>query len=160
MTTNIGTLRLDRFCGHELYPVVRTDTYVAHPSGLDKPVLNLELWCGPASERTVPDEEFLDIEPSCEIWVPVREASWSALIGTKEHVEWSYHEGYDAMNRLYCAEHEKMWSIHVAFLETQGTKAKVIWRATAHDPNHYSGGKPVTKVSVEAWFELEAKRPS
>ncbi len=152
----LGLLRLDRFCGHESFPVLRTETFVSTPKeGEDTELLlNLEVGCGTASERRVPAHEHVHAEPGAEVWIPVEDASWDKLVGKKVNVSWSRHEKQEAWNRLYYTEHEDVWDIEVEFLEHKEDTCKVRWTAAARDVIHYDGSKPETKVVVEAWFTL------
>jgi hypothetical protein len=147
----IDQLRLDRFCGHEIFPVTAVKVYVANED--DGRFLNLEIRSGQAIEQSVPDDEKMR-KPSLEVWIPIPTTTLAALVGTTIAVPWSTHEAHDFWNYLCCYEQEDLRDIVVEFLEAQGNRRRARISATTRDPNHYDGSKSNTKVNTEFWFTL------
>lgn len=144
-------LRLDRFCGHEVFAVAAVNVYVADED--DGRFLNLEIVAGKAIEQSLPDEEKVP-KPSLEVWIPVPTTTLAALVGTTIAVPWSTHEGHDFWNYLCGYEQEDLRDLTVQFLEADGNRCRARISGTTRDPNHYDGSKPDTKVNTEFWFTL------
>jgi hypothetical protein len=148
-------LRLDRFCGHEIFPVTDVKVYLADEDGAR--FLNLEIICGKAIEQSVPEEErFQQSAVSLEVWIPIPAVRPEALAGTKVHVPWSRHETHDFWNYLCCYEQEDVRDVNVEFVEARGAECRARVSGTTRDPNHYDGSKTDTKVAAEIWFTLVA----
>ena len=68
--TRDDTLRLDRFCGHEVFGLESVDVYVQRPDENGQRLfLNLEFHCGKPLDRDVPEQEW-SRSPSVELWIP------------------------------------------------------------------------------------------
>jgi len=152
------TMRLDRFCGHEVYRVVRTGVYVRLPEEDDPRVmLNVEFHCGAVVDIDVPEEEGDgSLKPTVEIWIPIPSTNLSPLVGTSLEVHPSVKDNEDGMwNRLHVYESGDLREINVTFVAIDDGRCHVALTAKTGDPNHYDGSKPETTISLDGWFPMD-----
>lgn len=161
-----GLLRLDRFCGRELYPIERAEVYVSLPgAGEVGIVLNLEFHCGAVIQSTTSDEARSMYSPSVEVNIPIASLAPADLVGTTVHVAESQNQERDTWNRIYVYEHEDLRDMTVSFLEVTGKRCRLWLTGHTQDPNHYDGSKPETVVRLDGWFPVAklkdaARRPA
>lgn len=159
-----GTVRLERFCGRAVFPVLGVGVYVSEPDDGEPGgvLLNLEVRCGGAIFEDAPEGERLGwTKPGVEVWIPVPAVARSALTGHTARVPWRHLEARDARHRLYVFEHEDLWDLRVEFGRIADGWCQVSILATATDPNHYDGSKAATTVIVDTRFALpEDESPS
>lgn len=159
MTDPQGLLRLDRFCGRELYSIERAKVYVSLPGeGEVGIVLNLEFDCGAVIHSTASDEDRSMYSPSVEVNLPIASLAPADLVGTTVHVAASQDQERDTWNRIYVYEHEDLRDITVSFLELTGERCRIWLTGHTQDPNHYDGSKPETVVRLDGWFPVTKLR--
>lgn len=153
-----NTMRLDRFCGYEVYRIERTEVYVKWPDEDDeRTLLNVEFHCGAAIDIGVPEEEGEgSSKPTVEVWIPIPSTYLDRLVGTSIQVPFSQDDNEDGKwNRLHVFESEDIWDISVTFVTVTDTKCRIKLAARTQDPNHYDGSKPETTISLDGWFPLD-----
>ena len=161
-----GLLRLDRFCGRELYAIERAEVYVSLPGeGEVGIVLNLEFHCGAAIQSTTSDEARSMYSPSVEVNIPIASLAPAALVGKTVRVAESLNRERDTWNRIYVYEHEDLRDMTASFLEIAGKRCRLWLTGHTQDPNHYDGSKPETVVRFDGWFPVAklkdaARRPA
>jgi len=161
-----GLIRLDRFCGRELYAIERAKVYVSLPDeGEVGIVLNLEFDGGALIHSTASDEVRCMYSPSLEVNIPISSLAPADLVGKTIHVAESMNQERDTWNRIYVYEHEDLRDITASFLELTGKQCRLWLTGHTQDPNHYDGSKAETVVRLDGWFsvtELEdaALRPT
>ena len=151
------TLRLDRFCGHEVFSVERVEVYVQRPeTDDDRLLLNLEIHGGKAVDVGVPETEQSP-EATVEIWLPMPSLDVASLVGQSIHVPgaWLDEDGEAKWNRLYVFEHEDLSDIHATFVAVADGKCQMSLRGSARDPNHYDGSEEAASVSASFSFSVE-----
>jgi len=149
-----NTLRLQRFCGHEVYAIQKGEVFVDLPrDGEQGILLNLEFHSGAMIECTTPDDERGD-EPTVEVNLPIPSLVASELVGTTVRVKKPLDRSRDAWNRIYVFEHEDLREIAATFVEATAEECRLSLTARTQDPNHYDGSKPETIVKLEGWFPL------
>src|SRR5690606_20199749 len=147
-----NTLRLQRFCGHEVYAIQKGEVFVDLPrDGEQGILLNLEFHSGAMIECTTPDDERGD-EPTVEVNLPIPSLVASELVGTTVRVKKPLDRSRDAWNRIYVFEHEDLREIAATFVEATAEECRLSLTARTQDPNHYDGSKPETIVKLEGWF--------
>ena len=147
----MNQIKIQRFCGFSVHPVVDVEVYVDHGSPT---LLNLSIKCGDASEEEAPEDEACGwTKPSVTFWVPVPSMEAAELDDLRVEIPWTYLSERDAKNLLYVFEHEDLWNIHVSF-EIHSGLVHVTFEGQARDPNHYTGDRPDARVSGRAQFRL------
>lgn len=149
-----NTLRLQRFCGHEVYAVQKGEVFVKLPGeGEQGVVLNLEFHSGALIEGTTPENERGD-EPTLEVNLPLPSLTASELVGKTIRVKKALDQERGTWNRIYVFEHEDLREIAATFVEISDNECRLSLTARTQDPNHYDGSKPETIVKLEGWFPL------
>ena len=148
-------LRLERFCGHEVYPVETAEVFVSLPDEDQKGVvLNLEFRCGKVVECTTPEAERGRVRPAVEVNLPLPTLVPDELVGTTLRVAASLDEARGTWNRIYVFAHEDLREIAASFVELSETECRLSLTGRTRDPNHYDGSKPETRVVLDAWFPV------
>lgn len=150
-----GTVRLERFCGRVVFPVLGVEVYVGEPDDGEPGgvLLNLEVRCGGAISEEAPEGETLVwTRPGVEVWIPVPAITASALTGPTARVPWRELEARDARHWLDVFEHEDLRDLQVEFGRAADGWCQVSIAATATAPNHHDGSKPATTVFVDTRF--------
>jgi hypothetical protein len=149
-----STLRLDRFCGYDVYKIDRAEVFVHMPEEGDDEdgiVLNLEFHCNEVIDITIPEEEGDGSHPpSVQINIPIPSLSLSTLVGKTISIK----DAEDG-NFMYVYEYEDLRDIAVRFLEFTDSACRISITAKTQDPNHYDGSKPDTTLTLDAWFPLD-----
>lgn len=155
LLTEPNLLRIDRFCGRHVFPIVKVEPWVCEPGVVGQPLLlNLEFKTGQSIEDTAPEGEQLSSRrPRLEVWVPVPDLEPATLDDLKVHIPWDYLEARDALNRFYVFEHESWHSIDV-HLQVLDGRIHITCQGKGQDPNHYDGTKPEARIQLSAWFDL------
>lgn len=146
-------LRLERFCGHEVYAVEAAEVFVKLPLEDDEGiVLNLGFHCGKLVECTTPEAERGRAQPSVDVNLPLPSLVPGELVGTTVRVAASHDEARGTWNYLHVFEYEGLREIAASFVELSETECRLSLTGLTRDPNHYDGSKPETRVVLDAWF--------
>ena len=151
-----NTLRLERFCGREVYGVEAAEVFLNLPDEDEEGiVLNLEFRCGKAIETTTPEaERDADLQPIIEVNVPIPSLAADELVGTTIRIQKSQNEERGTWNRIYTFEHVDLRNISVSFVELSENTCRVSLTGRTQDPNYYDGSKPETIVKLQSWFSV------
>ncbi|HEU5072686.1 MAG TPA: hypothetical protein VFU02_00900, partial [Polyangiaceae bacterium] len=150
-----NTLRLQRFCGREVYEVKAADVFLDLPKADEEGILlNLKFDAGSLIECTTPDNERGDA-PSVEVNLPIPSVAGDELVGKTIRVKRSSNEERGTWNRIYVFEHEDLRDIAATFVEVTENECRLSLTGRTQDPNHYDGSKAETIVKLESWFPLK-----
>ena len=151
-------LLLDRFCGREVYPILRATWNLYRDTQLDQPTLCIQVSAGPGTTLSE-DTVSLGAEPTWEINV-VSPAlmQWSVREGATFSVPLGYDEeqGGFVTNLYYCS-HEQTDNNTVEIIAVEGSRLRVRLSGDTIDVNYYDGSKPATRLSAEVWCEHDAE---
>jgi len=145
-------LILNRFCGHETYPIRKATWNLDREEG---GMMNLCL-CVEAGSGTLlhKDTKELDAEPMWEVNFIKRGLTRSDLV---PGARFSVPNGYDGtldenVTNFYYCEHEGSDKNVIEVLKVDGDRFLVRLTGETTDVNYYDGSKPSTKLCVETWF--------
>jgi len=158
VTETADALLLDRFCGREVYPIVRATWNLYRDPQLDQPTLCIQVSAGPGTTLSE-DTASLNAEPNWEINVVSPAVTLSNLrAGATLSVPLGYDEeqGGFVTNLYYCS-HEQTDNNTVEIIAVEGLRLRVRLTGDTIDVNYYDGSKPATRLIAEVWCEHDAK---
>lgn len=158
LTEGVGDLRLDRFCGREIYPITRAiwNLYPDDELGMMNLCLSIEAGHGTSLHE---DTEALNAQPTWEVNVVEKDLAVASLIsGASLAVPLGYDEdrGGHVTNFYYC-EHEGSDENTIKILAVDGDRLLIRLEGETMDVNYYDGSKPSAKLFIETWFVHDAK---
>ncbi|MFT3880883.1 MAG: hypothetical protein QM703_14625 [Gemmatales bacterium] len=147
-------LFLDRFCGREVYPIIRAswNLYQSEQLGLSNLCLLIDAGYGTVLHE---DSETLAAKPQWEVNCIQSSLDLSSLTpGAHFTVPDGYNEsqgGY--VTNLYYCEHEVSDNHKIEIVKREGDQLLIRMTGETIDINFYDGSKPPTILSVETWFK-------
>ena len=146
-------LKLSRFCGEELHPVINTTWSLYYDEDLDMNNLCIHLQ---ADEGTILNEDtkYLNATPNWELNYLAPNLNKDDLkVGFNVEIPEGYNEDHGGwITNFYYCEHEGTDNNTIEILESDGDKLLIRLTGETIDVNFYDGSKPTTKLFVETWF--------
>jgi hypothetical protein len=151
MTEKKSFMKLSRFCGEELYPIVEAKWYIHKDE--DGNELWLEIY---ADYGTVlsEDTESLSAEPHWELTYCAENLSEKDLTaGFKIEIPDGDEDVTNNVSNFYYCEYEPTRNNTIEILDVNENKLLLRITGEVTDINYYDGSKPDNKITVETWFD-------
>ena len=150
----MNDLKLTRFCGEELYPIVSASWNIYFDEDLGMNNLCLYISAGKGTNLHE-DTKDLAAEPNWELNIISKDLDKANL---KEGFRIEIPDGYENdlngyITNLYYCEHEQTDDNIIEILAVDGSKLYIRVSGETTDVNYYDGSKPLNKLFAETWFE-------